>query len=248
MTRSYRAMIRMVAHAYRWYFATLRVVALMPDGRATTPDAYRYGEQIFALTERDTVALAGIMTARRFTVLVAQGRDGDWATAALEAIGCAIVRGSSRRGGATALSRLIRDRHTARPSEPRGPIALVVDGPLGPSGIAKPGAAMLAEKSARPMYALGAAARHQLTLEKTWAKIYVPLPFTRVVIALEEVQGSGGGAPRALNNNAVTYALARARERADDAVGRPREPGRTRSSAPAGSARDDATSHAGVQG
>ncbi len=213
-----RPVIALLTRLYRLYYATLRVVTLLPDGSAGTPAEYPFGSEIFALAERDTVALAGIMAGRRFTVLVAQGRDGDWATAALRAMGCTVVRGSSRRGGVEALVALIDDRR-----QPSGPAALVVDGPLGPAGVAKPGVAALAAKTGLPICALGAAARREVTLNGTWARIHIPLPFTRVALALEAVPPAapGGRDDPARRADEVTRALARARQRAQDAVGDP---------------------------
>ncbi len=211
--------IALFAGLYRLYYRTLRVTALLPDGTAIAPDDYPFGIEIFAATEADSVALAGLMARRNFTVLVAHGRDGDWVSAALGALGCRIVRGSSRRGGVEALRALAADRAIAR-----GPVALVVDGPLGPAGVAKGGAAMLSKRTGLPICAIGAAARRRMTLRRTWARMYIPLPFTRVVLALEspasdEVCGTSVGA------EGVTRALSRARGRARDAMNRPHPPG-----------------------
>jgi lysophospholipid acyltransferase (LPLAT)-like uncharacterized protein len=213
--------IVLLARLYRVYAATLRIVVLLPDGSATTLAAYPFGAQIFALSERDTVALAGIMAGRRFSVLVACGRDGDWATVALEALGCTVIRGSSRGGGVAALVTLIGDRLAAR-----GPAALVVDGPLGPLGVAKSGVAVLAARTGLPICTIGAAARRRLTLARTWAQIYIPLPFTRVAVALEEIASESSAAPADLDRHAaaVTRALARARVRAQQALDAPRQP------------------------
>ena len=210
----------LLARLYRVYFVTLRIVVLLPDGAATTLAAYPFGAEIFALSERDTVALAGVMAGRRFTVLVAPGRDGDWATVGLEALGCTVVRGSSRRGGIEALVALIGDRQT-----PRGPAALVVDGPLGPPGVAKAGAVVLAARTGLPICAISAVARRRLTLTRTWAQIYIPLPFTVMVVALEAMapDASAARGDQVQGAAEVTRAVARARQRAQDAVLEPRE-------------------------
>jgi lysophospholipid acyltransferase (LPLAT)-like uncharacterized protein len=171
-----------VALAYRAYFATLRIRWVSPDGAWRRLNQYRYGHEIFALCERDTLTLAGVMIGRGFTVLIAHGRDGDRASLALEALGCRIVRGSVRRGGARALIALIHER-----SRSAGPFAIVTDGPLGPSGQAKPGAVVCALRTGRPLRAVTSAARHQIVFRKTWSRMYLPLPFSRVIITLEEV-------------------------------------------------------------
>lgn len=175
MTTLRRLAARLLGRVYRHYYATLDVRALMPDGTTKTAMTYPFGPEIVALCERDILAVAGLTARLGVTVLVANGRDGDWATAALEALGCHVVRGSSLRGGTAALLTMT-DALTAS----ERPAAMVVDGPLGPSGHAKPGAAMCARRTGRPLRALGVAARRRVEFAGTWSRIYLPLPFTNV--------------------------------------------------------------------
>ncbi len=175
-----RAAAWLVTGLYRAYYSTLRLRATMPDGSTLPPSQYPYGPEIFALCERDALAFGGIIAGRRFAVLAANGRDGDWAAAILEALGCRAVRGSSRQGGARALRGLI----TTLGTFPE-PLGLVVDGPLGPAGRAQQGAAACAIATCRPVRVLGAAARHACVFPNTWSGIYLPLPFTRVEIVLD---------------------------------------------------------------
>lgn len=173
----------LIARLYRAYYATLRLHAILPDGSiARSASQYPFRSEVFALCERDAIAFGGVLTGRGFATLVAPGRDGDWAAALLEALGCRVIRGASRRGGAEALRTLVT--HLRNMPEPLG---LVVDGPLGPAGRAKRGGAVCALATGRPLCALGAAARHAVVIPNTWSGIYVPLPFTRVEIALEHL-------------------------------------------------------------
>lgn len=172
-----------IARLYRAYFATLRVRATLPGGTVVAPPDQGYGAEIFALCERDAIVFGGLLTGRGFAVLVAPGRDGDWASALLEALSCRVIRGASRRRGIDALLTLVHVLRTAPE-----PLGMVVDGPLGPSGRAKPGAVICALQTGRPLWALGAAARHAIVIPNTWSGIYVPLPFTRVEVALEPLR------------------------------------------------------------
>ncbi len=172
-----------IARLYRAYYATLRLHAILPDGSdATSPSQYLFGSEVFALCERDAIAFGGILTGRGFAILVAPGRDGDWVTPLLQALGCRVIRGASRRGGTEALRTLVT--HLRSMPEPLG---LVVDGPLGPAGRAKRGGVVCALETGRSLFALGAAARHAVVIPNTWSGIYVPLPFTRVEITLEQL-------------------------------------------------------------
>jgi len=209
---------------YRAYFATLRLRGLLADGTTLAPAQYAYGPEIFALCECDAVALAGLIAHTRLTALVALGRDGDWASGILARLGFGLVRGSSLRGGAGALAHLIR---AMRASDAPG--AIVVDGPLGPPGEAKPGIVLCAQRTGRPIRALGVAARPKIVFRRTWSQIFFPLPFSRVVIACEEpltvpaTTDREGIATLALE---LTGRLATARQRAQAALGAMRTKGR----------------------
>jgi hypothetical protein len=176
-----RPVARALGRLYGALHKTLRVEAFLPDGSRVTPAAYPFGSEVFALCERDAIALGGTLGRARFTTLIAPGRDGDWATEAAEAFGCRVVRGATERGGARALARILREL----PGD-GGPLALVVDGPLGPSGVARGGAVVCAARTGRPLRPLGAAARRVLVLRRSWSKIWIPLPFSRVVVVVGE--------------------------------------------------------------
>ncbi len=207
------------AALYRAYFATLRVQGLLAGGVAVDPAEYPFGREIFALCERDALALAGMIAHTRLTALVALGRDGDWASGVLARLGFGVVRGSSLRRGAGALIRLIR---TMRGGE--APVAIVVDGPLGPSGEAKPGIVRCAQRTGRPIRALGVAARHRIVFRGTWSELFLPLPCSRIVVACEDPLSIPASAGRTLVADLtleLSARLARARERALAALARP---------------------------
>jgi len=211
-----RFVVRLLARLYRLFAATLRFEALLPDGTVTPARDYPFGPEIFALSERDALAIAGITPEARFTFLVAHGRDGDWATTAATSLGARVVRGATGRGGARALTELIRSARAEA-----DPLAIVVDGPLGPAGEAKPGAVVCAMKTGRPLRPLGVAARLGLRVPWSWSSIWLPLPFSRVVIVCGEplpVPESAARPERAALSHELTARLAKARRRALEAV------------------------------
>lgn len=176
-----------LARLYQVCFATWDVRILLPDGSVTTPRDYRFDSMLFAYSERDDLPLAWVMTHPDFIVLVAAGRDGDWASEALQALGGSTVRGSSLQSGSTALLSLIR-----RLRKHRGPVAICVDGPLGPQGRIQNGVLACARYSGRTVTPLGTAASRCVVFRKTWSQIFLPLPFSRVIISC----GSPLGVPR----------------------------------------------------
>lgn len=106
-------------------------------------------------------------------VLVSRSRDGDRLSPLLVASGYTVARGSSSRGGAEGLAALEQGLREGRSA------ALAVDGPRGPAGVAKPGAAALALRTGRPLVVLRAWSRFALRL-RTWDRFLVPLPGARV--------------------------------------------------------------------
>ena len=208
-----RPVARALGRLYGALHGTLRVEGLLPDGSRVTPAAYPFGSEVFALCERDAFALGGILGRARFTTLIAPGRDGDWATEVVEALGGRVVRGATetgRRPGA-------RSASFATCPETTDPLALVVDGPLGPSGVAKGGAVVCAARTGRPLRPLGAAARRALVVTRSWSKIWLPLPFSRVVVVVGEPLPVPAGLDRAGRERLageLTVRLAEVRRRA----------------------------------
>ena len=97
---------------------------------------------------------------------------------------------------------VVRGISQARNSEPS--VAVLVDGPRGPAGVAKPGIAALARHSATPIQPLAFAARPALRLG-SWDRTLVPLPFARVVCVFGEPI-----APTALEDDGQDEVLAAA--------------------------------------
>lgn len=205
----------------RAHHGTLRLRGLLADGTEVSPATYPFGGEVFALSEGDALALAGFLARARMTVLIARGRDGDWATGLASRLGARVVRGSTRRGGERALRELLD-------GEAGGPAAIVVDGPLGPRGVAKGGALLLGWRTGRPVRALGVAASRTWVFERSWSRLHLPLPFATVAIALEApIAPPPAGVPARAALDAATAELTRrlavARERAEALLrGQPR--------------------------
>ncbi len=211
-----RPLARALGRLYGLLHRTLRVEGILPDGSRVTPASYPFGPEIFAFCERDALALGGILGRARFTTLIAPGRDGDWATEVVRSLGGRVVRGATLRGGAQALAQLLR----GLPGDD-GPLALVVDGPLGPSGVARGGAVVCAARTGRPLRPIGAAARRAPVLNRSWSRIWLPLPFSRVVVVVGEPLPVPAGLDRKDRERLaaeLTARLAEARSRALDEV------------------------------
>jgi lysophospholipid acyltransferase (LPLAT)-like uncharacterized protein len=67
----------------------------------------------------------------------------------------------------------------------RSPIAIIPDGPRGPSGVLKPGAITLAQRTGARILPLAFAAKPSVTL-KSWDRHMIPLPFSRSIVIYGE--------------------------------------------------------------
>ena len=112
------------------------------------------------------------------TYLVSPSRDGDLVVRVLRVIGAKVVRGSATRSGVKALHGLYR----AIRRENGSPLMLS-DGPQGPVHHCKPGSILLGRLSGASILPIGCWPRRAVRL-KTWDRLYVPLPMTRVNVVL----------------------------------------------------------------
>ncbi|MGK7864207.1 lysophospholipid acyltransferase family protein [Falsiroseomonas sp. E2-1-a4] len=126
---------------------------------------------LFDLARAREPAAAGL----RPHVLVSQHRDGRFIGAAVGRFGVEMIYGSSRRGGAGALTALLR---TLRRGQP---VLITPDGPRGPRRQAAPGVAQVAALSGAPVVPLGASSSAQRRLG-SWDRLMLPLPFGRGVV------------------------------------------------------------------
>ncbi len=109
--------------------------------------------------------------------LVSPSVDGEFGAMMAKRAGAAVIRGSSTHTGARAL----RDYYHALVKEHISPI-ITPDGPRGPRFKFKPGAILLAQMSGRPMLPMAYAASRAWLVK--WDKFVIPVPFSRVVIAI----------------------------------------------------------------
>ncbi len=100
---------------------------------------------IFALWHAHQCAIWSIPDHEHLYSLVSQSNDGNIITAASNAVGLKIVRGSATRGGVQASLELLEKL------EQNNSVALTIDGPRGPKRIVKQGIVHLAKLSQVPI-------------------------------------------------------------------------------------------------
>lgn len=124
---------------------------------------------------------------RRMAALISTSSDGAWLAGFLERVGIRPVRGSRYNRGAQALRECLSALNDGCD------VAITPDGSRGPVYVMKPGSAALAIKTGAPVclfsfqYATAWRAR-------SWDRFFVPLPFSRVSVSVEQMepfQGNG---------------------------------------------------------
>jgi lysophospholipid acyltransferase (LPLAT)-like uncharacterized protein len=139
------------------------------------PDAIYEKPVIYSFWHRAVFASAWLWRKLGFAIMVSRSFDGEYIARTIEKLGFAAVRGSSSRGGATALIGLRRrlDQDTS--------VAFTIDGPRGPKYVAKPGPVLLSRASALPMAALYVAVSDAWVLN-TWDAFMIPKPFSKALV------------------------------------------------------------------
>jgi len=137
-----------------------------------------YGQLIVAVWhQRLLPALAYVMKFRHFEpiIMISQSRDGELTARLTKRLGLVPVRGSSTRGGTTALVAILKALE-------KNPVVVhIVDGPTGPKGIVKPGLISMAQLSGAVILPLIVSAKKAWIIG-SWDKFLLPKPFSEVTI------------------------------------------------------------------
>ena len=150
--------------------------------------------------EKDSAAIYVIWHGRMFIpmfclrnkgiiVLVSEHRDGEIITASLESAGYDTVRGSTTRGGARALAKLVK-------LVKKGALTVFTpDGPRGPKWYFQPGAIYVAAKTGVPIIPLAGSAKRAFYF-KSWDSFQLPIPFSKGMLIIGEPYYVTGGLDR----------------------------------------------------
>jgi lysophospholipid acyltransferase (LPLAT)-like uncharacterized protein len=139
------------------------------------PDATYEKPVIYSFWHRAVFASAWMWRKTGIAVMVSRSFDGEYIARTIEKLGFVAVRGSSSRGGSTALLGL-------RSQLERGiPVAFTIDGPRGPKYVAKPGPVLLSRASALPMAAFYVALSDAWVLN-SWDALMIPKPFSKALV------------------------------------------------------------------
>jgi len=176
-----RLLVRAVPVAFFWVSHVLfRSCRLRFVGKEHEDRYLRRGEPIcFAGFHQGMLYLPFHFRDRDGVVMVSASRDGDLIAHTMARFGLRSARGSSKRGGRTALQAMIDEVNASRCSA-----GMIVDGPRGPAGVAKRGVLELARATGLPIVPGNWWARPHVEFG-SWDRTIVPLPFARMVFAFE---------------------------------------------------------------
>ncbi len=175
----YHIIYRLIPLGYyllRFYLSLLRIKVIGEEialGCLTD-----YGGLIVVIWhQRFLPALAYVTKFRHFepVIMISQSRDGELVARFAERLGLVPVRGSSTRGGTTALVGITEalKKYLA--------VVHIVDGPTGPKGIVKPGLISMAQVSGAVILPVIVSVK-KAWIVGSWDQFLVPKPFSEVTI------------------------------------------------------------------
>ena len=112
--------------------------------------------------------------------MISQSKDGEIVAGIAKRTGWHPVRGSSSKGGMEALKKMISHLKKNKLA------AHIVDGPKGPSGIAKPGVIRLAHGANAIIVPFSVSAEKAWHFN-SWDKFLLPKPFSKVILRFGEM-------------------------------------------------------------
>ena len=159
---------------YRLWCGTLRITV---SGRGPV-DALSAARKpmVFCIWHDELFPLMHVRGDLRIVTLVSRSKDGEYLARLLQALGLLTARGSSSRGGVSALLQAAR---LMREEQYNG--CLTVDGPRGPRHVAKDGAVFLAFHTPAPIVPMRASMK-KAKVFRSWDRFQLPLPFSRVYV------------------------------------------------------------------
>ena len=193
----------------RVWLSSLRLTLILdPALEAARPRPFS-----LAFWHGDQFALLRWARFQRIVALVSRSRDGELVAAVLARIGIASARGSSSRGGAAALKGVVRRLRDGLDA------AFAVDGPRGPRHVVHgDGAAISARLAGGVVVPMAAACARCHVFARAWDRFELPLPFTRVAVALGPPIEPLDATP-----DALARAIDHARAAAEKTLGAPPE-------------------------
>ncbi len=131
---------------------------------------------ILAHWHGDELALIHVVSRYKIATMVSLSKDGEMMDRLVKLLGGITSRGSSSKGGVSALKGLIKLLKNGRNT------SVAVDGPRGPIYKVKPGVFEISKLTKAPIFWCGVVVDRQFVSTKSWNKAILPKPFARIYI------------------------------------------------------------------
>lgn len=158
---------------YRTLASTWRVTLFEPE--ALKSDLSNGQPVIFAHWHGDEIPMISLIGHYKIATITSTSVDGDLMTRIVHLAGGISVRGSSTRGGISALKGLLRVVKELKRNS-----SFAVDGPKGPIYKVKPGVFEVSRLMRAPIYSAGVSCDRAWVFPRSWNKTYLPKPFARI--------------------------------------------------------------------
>ena len=169
---------------------------------------------ILAFWHEQLVMMPFAYRGKQVCIMVSHHRDGELITRALRPLRIGTARGSSTRGWSGALKGMLRAHRDG------ADLAFAPDGPRGPRYVAKSGVLQVARATGVPIVPVAAAARWCRRI-RSWDRLIIPFPWSRIVYVVGEpldVAANAGSAEIEQARVALEGELTRITARAATAV------------------------------
>ncbi len=162
-------------------FIIYRTLSLTWKFQVSEPDELKNDLQqktpfIMAHFHGDELALVALSKHYRIATMTSTSKDGEMMNTVLFLMGAKTSRGSSTRGGVSALKGLIQLSKNGSNS------SFAVDGPKGPLHEVKPGLFELSRLMKSKIYSGGVACNQAWHFPKSWNQTYLPKPFATIQV------------------------------------------------------------------
>ncbi|MDP8211248.1 MAG: lysophospholipid acyltransferase family protein [Candidatus Stygibacter australis] len=135
---------------------------------------------IFAFWHRNILPLMYLHRNKNYVVIISKSQDGDLIADVCEKLGYLTARGSTSRGGSSALRNMIAQSR-------KYSLAFTPDGPKGPACKIKEGMVYLAKLTGLPIVLISARVGHEIVFN-SWDRFRLPLPFSRIEVIYDAPQ------------------------------------------------------------
>lgn len=167
----------LIYYFYRFWVSLWRVTVILDP--QTEKMIENREPVILAHWHGDEYSLIHLVKKFKLATMTSTSRDGDRVDFVIRKFGGVTTRGSSTRGGISALKGLIRLSKEGRI------VSIAIDGPRGPIYQPKPGVFELSRLCKAAIIPVGVAVDRAFKFEKSWNKAYLPLPFSRVYLVFD---------------------------------------------------------------